>query len=82
MPRVRDSTGYDAIMSKRGVRGKFQRQTVKAIEQAGGTVGYTRNGHLQVTGPGGTAILASDGGSWRGGRNNRATLRKHAGLEI
>lgn len=69
-------------MSKRRTPHKHTRDTIRAVKRAGGTVAYTSNGHLRITGPAGMAILPSDPGSWRGPRNNRAVLRKHAGLEI
>jgi hypothetical protein len=65
-------------------RSKEARDIVKAVEEAGGTVERTAKGHLQVTGPEGTATVASapDSGH-QGGRalaNTWATLTRETGL--
>lgn len=65
-------------------RSKEARDIVKAVEEAGGTVERTANGHLKVTGPEGTATVASAPNSGhQGGRalaNTWATLTRETGL--
>jgi hypothetical protein len=65
-------------------RSKEARDIAKAVEEAGGTVERTAKGHLKVTGPAGTATVASapDSGH-QGGRalaNTWATLTRETGL--
>lgn len=65
-------------------RSSEAREIARAVEDAGGTVERTAKGHLRVTGPEGTAIVASapDSGH-QGGRalaNTWATLTRETGL--
>ncbi len=65
-------------------RSREARDIAKAVEDAGGTVERTGKGHLKVTGPEGTAIVASapDTGH-QGGRalaNTWATITRETGL--
>ena len=67
-------------------RSREARVIVAAVQDAGGTVERTAKGHLKVTGPEGTAIVASapDSGH-QGGRalaNTWATLTRETGLTL
>lgn len=65
---------------KRQVSGrKDVKKLVKQIKEAGGTVELRGSGHVLVTGPNGTAMLASTPGEGRGDANAKADL-KRAGL--
>ena len=61
-------------------------QLVAAVQRAGGRVERTASGHLKVTGPSGTAIVASAPSAGRaGGRavhNTLATIRSKTGLDV
>ena len=60
-------------MSQPRYRNGATRELVTAIEQAGGTVERTANGHLRVSGPAGVAFLSTPSGSWRHRRKTRTT---------
>lgn len=68
--------------ARMGVRGRYARDLVQAAEDAGGEVSTTSNGHLQVKGPKGIAVVGSDGSSRRAAKNARRDIRLHAGLEV
>lgn len=56
----------------------------RAVEQAGGIVKRTGRGHMKITGPAGTAFVATKLGG-RGGRtltNTLATIAREAGLQL
>lgn len=78
---------YNGAMSKQKRihrNGKGTAELHEAIRRAGGQIAYTKNGHMKVTGPRGTAVIGAQHGSVsrRGRENNRTTLRRWAGLEI
>lgn len=56
----------------------------RAAEKAGGIVERTKRGHMKITGPGGTAFVASKLGG-RGGRtltNTLVTIARESGLVL
>jgi hypothetical protein len=67
-------------------RSKEAKEIVAAVQRAGGQVERTASGHLRITGPAGSAIVASAPNSGRtGGRavhNTLATIRNKTGLEV
>jgi hypothetical protein len=67
-------------------RSKEAKELVAAVQRAGGRVERTASGHLKVTGPSGTAIVASAPSAGRaGGRavhNTLATIRSKTGLDV
>jgi hypothetical protein len=67
-------------------RSKEAKEIVAAVQRAGGQVERTASGHLKVTGPAGSAIVASaPSGSRTGGRaihNTLATIRSKTGLDV
>ena len=67
-------------------RSKAAREIAAAVEQADGTIELTGKGHLRITGPAGTAVVASapDSGH-QGGRalaNTWATIERETGLVL
>jgi cold shock CspA family protein len=69
-------------MSKRRWRTKEARKLAQQIEAAGGTVEFTANGHLTVTGPLGTAVIPSSYGDLKAPAVTRAVLKREAGIEL
>ena len=67
-------------------RSKEAKEIVAVVQRAGGQVERTASGHLKVTGPAGTAIVASAPNTGRtGGRavsNTLATIRSKTGLDV
>jgi hypothetical protein len=67
-------------------RSKEAKEIVNAVQRAGGQVERTASGHLKITGPAGSAVVASAanaGGA--GGRvvhNTLATIRSKTGLAV
>jgi hypothetical protein len=72
-------------MRRRGSPGrgrtKEARELARAVAAAGGVVERTGKGHLKITGPSGTAIVASDPGSNSMAQTLR-TIRRETGLVI
>lgn len=59
-------------------------EIARAAERAGGIVERTRRGHMKITGPGGTAFVATELGG-RGGRtltNTLVTIARESGLVL
>jgi hypothetical protein len=67
-------------------RSKEAKELVAAVQRAGGRVERTASGHLKVTGPAGSAIVASAPSAGRtGGRaihNTLATIKSKTGLDV
>jgi hypothetical protein len=67
-------------------RSKEAKQIVAAVQRAGGQVERTASGHLKVTGPTGSAIVASAPNAGRGGgravHNTPASIRSKTGLQV
>jgi hypothetical protein len=67
-------------------RSKQAKQIAAAVQRAGGQVERTASGHLKVTGPTGSAVIASAPNAGRaGGRavhNTLATIRSKTGLQV
>jgi hypothetical protein len=64
-------------------RTKEAKIIAKAVKAAGGNVELTSKGHLKITGPGGTAIVASKPGSYGHGMSTTLrTIRNKAGLDV
>jgi hypothetical protein len=67
-------------------RSKEAKEIVAAVRRAGGQVERTASGHLKVTGPAGSAVVASAPNPGRtGGRavhNTLATIRAKTGLKV
>jgi cold shock CspA family protein len=67
-------------------RTKEAREIAETVQKAGGTVELTGKGHLKITGPEGTAIVASAPDTGRqGGRalaNTLATIQRETGLRV
>jgi hypothetical protein len=85
MPRISGMALKKQATLKRW-RSKQAKQVVAAVQRAGGRVERTASGHLKVTGPAGSAIVASAPNSGRtGGRavhNTLATIRSKTGLPV
>lgn len=69
-------------MSRRRWRTKEAKKLAQQIEAAGGTVEFTANGHLSVTGPKGTAVIPSSYGDLKSPHVTRAVLAREAGIEL
>jgi cold shock CspA family protein len=69
-------------MSRRRWRTKEARKLAEQITAAGGTVEFTANGHLMVTGPAGTATIPSSYGDLKSPAVTRAVLKREAGIEL
>jgi hypothetical protein len=67
-------------------RSKEAKEFVAAVQRAGGQVERTASGHLKVTGPAGSAIVASAPNTGRAGargvHNTLATIRSKTGLQL
>ena len=67
-------------------RSKEAKEIVAAVQRAGGQVERTASGHLKVSGPTGSAIVASAPNAGRtGGRavhNTLATIKSKTGLQV
>ncbi|HEX2745519.1 MAG TPA: hypothetical protein VHO07_02965, partial [Streptosporangiaceae bacterium] len=61
-------------------RSKEARELAAAITAAGGSVALTTRGHLKITGPAGTANVASDLATGRTLANTWATITAKTGL--
>lgn len=62
-------------------RAKQARELRRAVQAAGGSTERTREGHLRVTGPTGSAVVGSDLHG-RALRNAHAQIRALAGLDL
>jgi hypothetical protein len=78
--------GAEETSEPRRWRSKEAKQIVAAVQRAGGQVERTASGHLKVTGPTGSAVVASAPNTGRaGGRavhNTLATIRSKTGLQV
>jgi hypothetical protein len=67
-------------------RSKEAKEVVAAVQRAGGQVERAASGHLKVTGPAGSAVVASAPSAGRTGgravRNTLATIRSKTGLDV
>lgn len=69
-------------MAQRRAKSKEGRALRRELERRGVEVTTTRNGHLQVRGPLGIAVIPPAYGSPRGMRNALATLATCAGVDL
>lgn len=66
----------------RNFSGKWAKCLVKAIEDAGGEITVTSNSHLRVTGPGGIAVISTNGDGMRAFHKSIKQLKVYAGLDV
>jgi hypothetical protein len=71
----------ETIMAKKKCRTKDGRRVIRAVEEAGGEVTFTRNQHIRVRGPKGIAVLVADYSAPRALKNTIAVLRQ-AGIDL
>jgi hypothetical protein len=67
---------------QRRLQGKHARELARRIEDAGGSVSLTANGHLRVKGPMGIAVVSSSASDPRNLVKALATIRRYAGLAV
>lgn len=67
---------------KRRYRGKEAREIADEVQAAGGSVEILANGHLRVTGPGGSAVIGSKLNTPGAHDTVRNKLARYAGISI